>query len=63
MSCLYLHHYLRQTESSSYCPYSFVDIVTSSGEIKEEEWRNIKNNQNILEPVRKPKKRQCKGSS
>ena len=53
LSCLCLHNYLRQTENSLYCPYGFVDIETANGEIKEEEWRSIKLNQNCLENVKK----------
>ena len=44
-----LHNFLRQTNSSGYCPSGFVDTWDENGEIKEGEWRRIvASNQNQL---------------
>ena len=40
LGCIALHNYLRQTNSPSYCPNSFVDYEGSTGDVKEE-WRKI----------------------
>ena len=42
LACLALHNYLRQTDNSMYTPHGFVDSENSNGEIKEGEWRSIK---------------------
>ena len=44
---------MRQTENSLYCPYGFVDIPTGDGEIKVGEWRSIKVDHNVLDPLNK----------
>ena len=36
-----LHNYLRITNSTSYCPYGFVDSEGRSGNIKPGEWRAV----------------------
>ena len=53
LSCLCLHNYLRQTENLLYCPHGFVDIQTGDGEIRVGEWRSIKVDHNVLEPLDK----------
>ena len=53
LSCLCLHNYLRQTENSLYCPHGFVEIQTGDGEIRVGEWRSIKVDHNVLEPLDK----------
>ena len=40
LSAICLHNYLRQTENSLYTPYGYVDTETSSGQIKNGEWRS-----------------------
>ena len=39
-----LHNYLRQTNSTSYCPSGFVDSEDRSGDIRPGEWRHIVRN-------------------
>ena len=38
---IYMHNYLRQTNSAVYCPAGFIDSEDSSGQIKPGEWRAI----------------------
>ena len=37
LTCMSLHHYLRQTDNARYCPSGFIDQESASGEIKDGE--------------------------
>ena len=56
LCCLALHNYLRQTDNAMYTPQGFVDSESKNGNIKEGEWRSIKQNQSgalhNINPVR-----------
>ena len=53
LSCICLHNYLRQMKNSLYCPYGFEDIPTGDAEIKVGEWKSIKVDYNVLDPLNK----------
>ena len=40
LACLVLHNYLRLIENAYYCYAGFVDLESSTGQIKPGDWRN-----------------------
>ena len=51
---IWLHNFLRQTNSAGYCPTGFVDSYDETGTIKEGEWRRLigdKNGATLLQNI------------
>lgn len=63
LAAMSLHNYLRQTDNAGYCPAGFVDSESSTGEIKEGEWRSIVANDTSFVPLQKPHNTRSKDSA